>query len=140
MREIYDHYLIDYRDGTRESIKDLNTFYNKYIEFKKDKKMGIVARWCGVDCRSSITSLSQYGLDNLFLWATEPETDGYVIFQKRDNTDYYKTNGGITSDLTRALILSKKQAEYQLRINKLYVGMKKCSVAQRNLGSLNNSL
>lgn len=138
MKKIYNHYLIDYKDGTREDIEDLETFYNKYMEFKKEKKMHTVDRWCGVDFQHHITPLSQYGLDKLFLWATEPKTGGYVVFQKMHDRNYYKSNGGIIDDLREALILTKEQAEDQIRNNRLYIGMKECSIAERDAGSFNS--
>lgn len=138
MKKIYDHYLIDYKDGQRESIEDLKTFYNKYMEFKKNKKMNTVARWCAVDWGSHITPLSQYGLDRLFLRATEPQTGGYVVFQEKREQICYKTDGGITKNLKNALVLSKKDAENELRGNRLYIGMKECSVAERDTGLFNN--
>ena len=139
IKEIYNYYLIDYKGGHRESITELKDFYNKYMEFKRDRKLNTVERWCAVDCCSHITPLSQYGLDTLFLWANEPQTGGYVVFQEMNGQDYYKTDGGITNDLTKALILSKKDAEHELRVNVLYIGMKECSVVERDLGRFNTN-
>ena len=128
------HYLIVYKNQSRESFKDLTSFYDKYMEIHKNGNQKKVQKWCSVE-NSHIRSLSDCGLDKLFLRATEPNLDGYVVYQiLYGKKEYYLSDGGITENLKDALILPKKLAERELYINKLFVGIRKCSITERNNG------
>lgn len=138
MSKHLEEYLIDYTNGKREIYKDLKEFYDKYMEIKKNKQMNTVSRWCSVDFNCHISPLSSYGLYYLFLRASEPE-NGYVICQYMDDVVYYKVDDSCMSkDLKKALILTKEVAEREMRINRLYKKMIKCSIRERDLGKFDN--
>lgn len=137
MKDLYSSYIIDFKDGTRESVDTLENFFNRYNEIHKKGEQDTVDRWCAVDCAHNITHLSSYGLDEIFIWAVEPQTDGFVVYQHMRDKPHFLTYGGIHHDLKHALVLDEREAKRKLLCNNLYIAIIPCTVAERDAGKFN---
>ncbi len=137
MKNICSGYIIDFTDGTREEVDTLENFYKRYKEIQKNGEQNSVDRWCTVNGCHHITSLSSYGLKQLFIWAVEPQTGGYVIYQNVREKPHFLNGKGVNHDLKNALVLNEKEAKRRLLCNKLYIDMIPCTVAEREAGKFN---
>lgn len=104
-------FLIDYKDGTRESIADHKAFAVRYDELRKC--MDLVERFCSVDS-NHISGLSSYGIRQVLLKGNEPEEGFIVVSSKGRYIGYASHHNGVTSKIRDAIILSKKDAEHKI--------------------------